>query len=135
MYTIYQCYVCMSERYAQFFTHMHTKPFILSFFNPKLSSFQFSEIDCVCLRDVLIQCQSPQQRHPLFFITFRFSRVHATLHLGLSVGPSVRRYVGRSVTFLNSDRFSHYCSCPTVRDWIAVYPASFFHIVGITKLK
>ena len=39
-----------------------------------------------------------------------------------SVGRSVRR----SVTFLNSDWFSHYCSCPTVRDWIAVYPALFF---------
>ena len=36
---------------------------------------------------------------------------------------SVRPSVGRSVTFLNSDRFSHYCSCPTVRDWTAVYPA------------
>ena len=22
--------------------------------------------------------------------------------------------------------FSHYCSCPTIRDWIAVYPALFF---------
>ena len=39
-----------------------------------------------------------------------------------SVGPSV----GPSVRFLNSERFSHYCSCPTVRDWIAVYPALFF---------
>ena len=38
-----------------------------------------------------------------------------------SVGRSVRP----SVTFLNSERFSHYCSCPTVRDWIAVYPALF----------
>ena len=36
---------------------------------------------------------------------------------------SVRRSVRPSVTFLNCDRFSHYCSCQTVRDWIAVYPA------------
>ena len=51
-----------------------------------------------------------------------FSRGHATLHLaGRSVGPSVRP----SVTFLNSERFLRYCSCPTVRDWIAVYPALF----------
>ena len=50
-----------------------------------------------------------------------FSRGHATLHLAVSVRPSVRP----SVTFLNCDRFSHYCSCPTVRDWIAVYPALF----------
>ena len=54
-----------------------------------------------------------------------FSRGHATLHLAVSVGPSVRPSVGPSVTFLNSERFSHYCSCPTVRDWIAVYPALF----------
>ena len=53
-----------------------------------------------------------------------FSRGHATLHLAVSVGRSVSRYV----TFLNSERFSHYCSCPTVRDWIAVYPALFIHI-------
>ena len=39
---------------------------------------------------------------------------------------SVRRFVGPSVTFLNSERFLHYCSCPTVRDWIAVYPALFY---------
>ena len=38
---------------------------------------------------------------------------------------SVGRSVCRSVTFLNSERFSHYCSCPTVHDWIAVYPAWF----------
>ena len=31
-----------------------------------------------------------------------------------------------SVTFFNSKWFSHYCSCPTIRDWIAVYPALFF---------
>ena len=48
-----------------------------------------------------------------------FSRGHATLHLAVSVGRSV----GRSVTFLNSEPFLRYCSCPTVRDWIAVYPA------------
>ena len=50
-----------------------------------------------------------------------FSRGHATLHLAVSVGRSV----SPSVTFLNSERFSHYCSCPTVREWIAMYPASF----------
>ena len=30
-----------------------------------------------------------------------------------------------SVTFLNSEPFSHYCSCPTVHDWIALYPSLF----------
>ena len=49
-----------------------------------------------------------------FFPSDIFSRGHATLHLAMSVGKLVRR----SVTFLNSKRFLHYCSCPTVRDWI-----------------
>ena len=53
------------------------------------------------------------------------SRGQATLHLAVSVGRSVRWSVGPSVTFLNSKLFSHYCSCPTVRDWIAVFPALF----------
>ena len=35
------------------------------------------------------------------------------------------RSVRRSVTFLNCEQFPHHCSCPTVRDWIAVYPALF----------
>ena len=38
-------------------------------------------------------------------------------YVGISVCPSV--------TFLNFELFSHYCSCPTVCDWIAVYPALF----------
>ena len=46
--------------------------------------------------------------------------------VGLSVRwlvcPSIRPFV----TFLNCERFSHYHSCPTVRDWIPVYPALFF---------
>ena len=28
-----------------------------------------------------------------------------------------------SKIFMNCERFMQYCSCPTVRDWIAVYPA------------
>ena len=52
------------------------------------------------------------------------SRGHATLHLAVSVGTS-RRYVGRLVKFFNCEWFLHYCSCPTVHDWIAVYPALF----------
>ena len=61
--------------------------------------------------------------------TLIFSRGHATLHLSVSVGRSVGRSVRPSVRpcvkFLNSERFSHYGSCATVRDWIAVYPALF----------
>ena len=53
------------------------------------------------------------------------SRGRATRHLAVSVGRQVGLSVRWSVTFLNSKRFSHYCSCPTVRDWIAVYPALF----------
>ena len=40
------------------------------------------------------------------------------------VSRSVRCSV-HPVACLNSERFSHYCSCPTVRDCIAVYPALF----------
>jgi len=51
-------------------------------------------------------------------ISIIFSRGHATLHLGVSVGMSVT----------NNSEFRavlHYSSCPTVRDCIAVYPALF----------
>ena len=58
----------------------------------------------------------------LIFIWLVFhSRRHATVHLAETVGPSV----GPSVTFFDSERFSPYCSCPTISDWIAVYPALF----------
>ena len=53
--------------------------------------------------------------------------MHATLHLAVSVGRSV----GRSVDpthFFNFERFLLYRFCPTVRDWIAVYPALFVDI-------
>ena len=53
----------------------------------------------------------------------------------MSVGRSVGRSVGPSITFLNSERFSHYCSCPTVRDWIAVYPALFTFRVILSVVK
>ena len=45
----------------------------------------------------------------------------ADTELAVSVGRSVRRYE----ILLNCERFLHYRSCPTVRDWIAVYLASF----------
>ena len=41
------------------------------------------------------------------------------------VGRLVGWFVGWSITFLNSEWFLHYCSCPTLRDWITVYPALF----------
>ena len=68
-------------------------------------------------------------------LNYLFSRGHATLHLAVSVGPSV----GPSVPFLNCERFSHYRSCQTVRDWIAVYPALLFsygkvsHLIGLIE--
>ena len=44
------------------------------------------------------------------------------------------RSVGPSVTFLNCERFSHYRSCQTVRDCIAVYPALFENdVISWTK--
>ena len=41
----------------------------------------------------------------------------------MSVGPSVRQSARPSVTSLNYERFLRYGPCPTVRDYLAVYPA------------
>ena len=75
---------------------------------------------CLCFRSPYVHQRQfePLLRSPKFSKVklYLFSRGHATLHLAVSVGRSVRP----SVTFLNSE---HYCPCPTVRDWIAVYPA------------
>ena len=57
-----------------------------------------------------------------------FSRGHATLELAVSV----RRYVGRSEILLNCGRFLHYSSCPTVHDWIALYPDFFLPAVHLS---
>ena len=46
---------------------------------------------------------------------YLFSRGHATLHLAVSVRPSVCPSIRPSVTFLNCERFWRYSSCPTVR--------------------
>ena len=43
------------------------------------------------------------------------TRLHLAVSVGRSVGPSA------SDTFLKSKRFLHYCSCPTIRDWIALF--------------
>ena len=60
--------------------------------------------------------------------TIIFSRGHETLHLALSVASV------RPEKKMNSKRFSHYCSCPTVRDCIAVYPALFFSHEAISVI-
>ena len=66
----------------------------------------------------------------LFFFSFSFLVADTRLYTlpCRSVRPSVRWSIGPSVTFLNCEQFSHYCSFPTVRDWIAVYPALFSFI-------
>ena len=56
--------------------------------------------------------------HRHYCISF-FSCGHSTLHLAVSVSRS------EGNIFKTASGFSHYCSCPTVRDWIAVYPALF----------
>ena len=69
---------------------------------------------------------------PFSFINFPsyglVSCGHATLHLAALVRPSVHK----SVAFLNCKRFLHDCSCPTIRNWIAVYPALF--LIADTQL-
>ena len=59
-------------------------------------------------------------KYLMFTCPFIFSRGNATLHLAMSVSRSVGRSVHPSDTFLNSERFLHYCPCPTVRDCLAV---------------
>ena len=90
---------------------------------------QWSIMDTNCNRTCMPSRLSGMwlQLHRLQYIVI--SREYATLHLAASVGPSVRPVVRPSVrpsvTLLNCERFSHYCSCPTIRDWIAMYPALF----------
>ena len=64
-------------------------------------------------------------------VTFRFLVTDTRLNT-LSC-----RQVGKSVgwydTFFNSERFTHDCSCPTISDWIAVYPALFV-FMGVFRL-
>ena len=37
----------------------------------------------------------------------------------------------KGLSLLNYEWFSHYCSCPTVPDWIAVYSALFFNMTQL----
>ena len=48
---------------------------------------------------------------------------------------SVRRYVGTSEIFLNCEWFLHYSPCPTIRDYIAVYPALFYKSLVYKNIK
>ena len=54
--------------------------------------------------------------------TLEFLVADTRLLLAVSVGMLVCPSVCRS-HFFYSERFSHYCSCPTHRHWTAVYPA------------
>ena len=81
------------------------------------------------LKGPLWLCQ--KQKHNVFQFVFLsmyhvflriISRGHGTQELAVSVG--------KLVTFLIRELFSHYHSCPTVRDWIATYPALFIMFVG-----
>ena len=47
------------------------------------------------------------------------------LGIGLRINNARRAVLARVSSLVNSERFSHYCSCPTFRDWIAVNPALF----------
>ena len=51
--------------------------------------------------------------------TMPYQSVHSLVALSVCLS------ISRSITFLNCERFSHYCSCPTVPGWIAVYPVFF----------
>ena len=60
--------------------------------------------------------------HCICFLVADIRLQHAVL-VGWQVGWLVHPSVRLSITFLNFKRFLHYCSCPTVRDCPAVYPA------------
>ena len=72
-------------------------------------------------------CQKtdPPANVPTVRSNARFSYGLATLHLRVSVGRSTVCLV----TFLNCERFLHYCSCPSICAWIAIYPALFFLLI------
>ena len=63
------------------------------------------------------------------FNTYQWTFLVADTRLYILPCRSVCWWVRQSATFTNFRRFSHYCSCPNVRDWIAVYLAlySFIH--------
>ena len=61
------------------------------------------------------------------------ARVSGLVLIELGEDRSVVRSVAPSVTFLNCERFSHYCSCPSVRDWIAMYPVLFTFSLSLNK--
>ena len=105
--------------------------------SPTLSrSLSFRLSLCVCLCMSYSQFVCVYMRLSLSMSAFAFVYLSVCLHVcfqsrrrdstpcrvGRSVGRSIRPSVPPSVTFLNSE---HYGSCPTVRDWIAVYPALF----------
>ena len=77
--------------------------------------------EIVSLQELILGSGCYHSHPKMFRFSGLFSRGHATPELAVSVGRSV----GRSVRFLIREWFSHYRSCPTVRDWIAVYPALF----------
>ena len=88
-----------------------------SFIHSLIHSFIYSFIHSFIKN---VHSQIPNQARRTFWppLGLVFSRGHTTLHLGRSV-----RW---SVTFLNCNWVSHYCSCQIVRDCIAVYPALFW---------
>ena len=111
---------------SQYHEILHAKSAVQDLFGSFFRSWKLRYVNLEYLKTCETPCMAPAHPHAtsvaVYPALFIFSRGHGTLHLAVSVGPSI----GRSVTFLNSDWFLHYCSCPTVRDWIAVYPALFF---------
>ena len=76
-----------------------------------------------------IRIESLDSKPDYCYLNIIFRCGYATLHLAVLVKPSLRPSIRPSITFLNCEQFSHYCSCPTVRNWIAVYPALFVFFI------
>ena len=103
------------------------QPVILSFHFPSMSSFYPSFYpSCTCSH---LSFSLPYQFIPLP----SFVRVDSPpikeddsfLVADTRLYTLLCQSVGRSVTFVNYEWFMHKCSCPTVRDRIAVYPVWF----------
>ena len=89
---------------------------------------QHTTVSALCAKAIFTAFQCLEQSQALAaYNSFCFMHQNKLLqHTTVSVlCTKIKLLQHTSVTFLNSERFLTYCSCPTVRDWIAVHPALF----------
>ena len=99
-----------------FFLSRHKKPFFSPSVHQSVSRLASWSVSA---SQILFKVFWPAQWPPIYAFWDSPSFLFLVADTRLYTLPC--RSVGKSQ--LNSERFSHYCSCPTVRDWIAVYLA------------